>query len=165
MGGGNSGCTGILLYDTDKEGVKAVFGHYNEQEELLFEKGELDDIKKIMDEIEKPYKNKNDHAKRTLVLLFLAMLTTVIFMFIFAPFVIALGIFVFCVIAFFPLLIIIFANRNEFNNETLHMRFRRFHGCEHAILNYRNKHNGAIPNLEEIKKTSIFQNECGTAYS
>lgn len=165
MIGGFSGCSGIILYDTKKEDYNAVYGHYDESDRIILEKGSLDEMKKRQKELEEPFQNEERGTVKIIFGLFFAMLSVVIALFIFAPIVITLGVLVFCIIGYFPLIVLIFANSNQYKDETTRMQFRRFHGCEHALINFCNKNKNTEPTIETLENTPIFHRECGTAYS
>ena len=164
MIGGFSGCSGIILYDTEKAEYNAVYGHYDENDRIILEKGSLDEMKKRQKEENAPFKNEERGTIKKVLGLFLIMLITVIALFIFTPFIIALAALVFCIIGYFPLLVILFANSNPYKEEATRLQFRRFHGCEHALINFCSKHKNTEPTIEALKNTPIFHRECGTAY-
>jgi uncharacterized protein YqhQ len=163
MIGGISGCRGILLYDTKKTEYSAVYGYYDENEQIILTRGTYDEMKKVKDETEAPFLKEDRPTVKIVIGLFLAMLVTVIACFIFAPFVIAFGVLVFCAIAYFPSMIIIVANTKMYDDDRYQQSFRRFHGCEHAIVRLQGKEKELT--VEKLKKTSIYHRECGTAYS
>ncbi|MBR4409881.1 MAG: DUF1385 domain-containing protein, partial [Firmicutes bacterium] len=70
---------------------------------------------------------------------------------------------VFCVLAFFPLMIIVFTRRNLYTEDEMMQQFRRHHGCEHAMLELLSKDKPAT--LENLKASSIYDAECGSAYA
>lgn len=164
MIGGFSGCNGIILYDTDREEYTAVYGYYDKNDHIILEKGSPDEMKKRQKETDESFQSEENHSAKTVFGLFFAMLFAVVLLFIFAPFVIALGFLAFCIIGYFPLLVILFSNSNHYKDEATKMQFRRFHGCEHALINFRSKHKKTELTIEALKKTPIYHRECGTAY-
>ncbi|MBR5329392.1 MAG: DUF1385 domain-containing protein [Firmicutes bacterium] len=164
MKGGFSGCSGIILYDTDKtDGFQAVYGYYTPNNDLILEKGSLKEMQERKNEREASFEREKSPEDKAVVILFLVMLAMVIFAFLFCPIVMALGVLAFCVISYMPVLVIIFTNLNGYTTIESQMQFRRFHGCEHAIINHLDKNNEWT--VEALKSTSIYHKECGTVYS
>lgn len=164
MVGGISGCSGILLYDTQKKDYNAVYGYYDKNNNIILEKGSLDELKKRQKETDKPFQNDEKNETKTVFGLFFAMVFAVIVLFLFAPLTIAFGALVFCIVGYFPLIVIIFANSNHYKDEATKMQFRRFHGCEHALINFYGKNKKQEPTMDSLNETSIYHRECGTAY-
>ena len=163
MVGGFSGCRGILLYDTEKTEYSAVYGYYDEREELIIKQGSLDEMKRLQKETDAAFSKENDSLTTKITVgLFLGMLAAVIAFFIFAPLTIAIGIFLFCAIGYFPLLVIIFANLASYKDERSQRDFRRFHGCEHALINIKDRK--TVFTKKRLERSSIYHRECGTAY-
>ncbi|MBQ4091950.1 MAG: hypothetical protein IJC82_01375, partial [Firmicutes bacterium] len=65
MVGGISGYSGILLYDTQKEDYNAVYGYYDKNNNIILEKGSLDELKKRQKETDEPFQNDEKNETKT----------------------------------------------------------------------------------------------------
>ncbi len=85
---------------------------------------------------------------------------------------------IFCVLAYFPLMVLIYARRNHYRSDVLFQRFRRHHGCEHAMIKLLSKNfretadtsDGldsppAWLTLQNLSASPIYDAECGTVYA
>ena len=68
---------------------------------------------------------------------------------------------VFCVLTFFPLMIIVFTRRKLYTEDEMTEQFRRHHGCEHAMLQLlKPEHKGAFIGGHMLKiDTPYIQSE------
>ena len=161
MYGGNSGCYGIILYNTDIKGTNAVYGYY-EQDEICIKTGTFEEMRILKNSQEKDVPRASNTGRK-LVKLLLVYLTAIILGFVILPLRMSLALMLFCVISYFPLLIIMGANSGLYKDLELREQFRRFHGCEHAVMYAMTKKWPA--NLETFQNPRIYNPECGTAYS
>ena len=161
MKGGTSGCAGFIIYDTDKTDKNAVYGYY-QGEKIIFVIDELTELTKLKDKIEKDFDRTDKMSSKVVVGVALAVLVLSIVSFIKLSF--FKGVFVTAILffAFKPLIGTIFAHLNLYGSTEYREQFRRFHGCEHKILNMllQNKET----NMEELKAASIYHMECGSMY-
>lgn len=162
MIGGVSSCQGILVYDTSKEENNAVYGYYEDGEIVLIE-GIYEELRKKQKEAEKIYKKQNHLDDKILYGLFILMLSLCIISFFICSFQIFLGILFFCVLGFFPILVLCYAQVNMYDHDECYHQMRKYHGCEHAIVRCINHQQECT--LDKLKKTSIYDSECGTVYS
>lgn len=58
MLGGASGCTGIVIYDTDLTEKNSVFGYY-EGDKIVVEVGEMSELLKLKDEKDHEFDRKD----------------------------------------------------------------------------------------------------------
>lgn len=165
MYGGQSGSQGFLIYKKKKTYEKAVYGYYEEDEMILLE-GTLDEMTAIKAEKDAQYRNQNDKLKHVMVITFFVMLIMVITAFVAGTFLQGFAGLIFAVGGYMPLMIIYQSRQNEYASEELFQQFRRYHGCEHAAISWLTKYAGKEEvTIEKLKKTSIYDPECGTAYS
>ena len=166
MKGGLSGCCGIMLYETAKEGENSVYGYY-ENERIVLRTGPFKELKKFKTEQEKEYSSQNKKDDKAVILLMLMMMAIVGIVFFTCPLRWFFGSLVLAAAAYMPILVLCFANMNTYNSEELRQQFRRFHGCEHALLScFVHGKNGkkTVFELEDLKKASYYDPECGTVY-
>lgn len=162
MRGGFSGSSGIILYDTKDKNEKsiAVYGTY-ENNEILLNEGTLEEMQAIKKEKEEAYKCSNNTWK-LVVILFFIMLIFLILMFIKCTFLGFIGWTLACVASYFPIAVILMTITERYKEKEYKQLADRYHGCEHAALKLlsSNKEHTLI----NLKKMSIYDSECGTAY-
>ena len=166
MKGGLSGCRGIMLYETAKEGNNSVYGYY-ENGNIVLKTGNMDELKNFKKQQEKPYITGRKKEYSAMLLLLLIMIVFVTVVFITCPLRYFFGAIILAAAAYMPLLILWFANVNIYDSNKTRMQFRRFHGCEHTLLKYMSKYvRGEKPEVEldDLKKASYYDSECGTVY-
>lgn len=161
MYGGNSGCYGMILYNTDIKGKNAVYGYYK-GDNICLETGTLEEMKALKNSQDKDVPRASNTAK-SLVIMFFAYLAAVVIGFVVFPLKPAFALLVFCIGTYFPLLIIINARTGLYKDPVLKDQFRRYHGCEHATMNLLTKKKPA--EMESFCDLQIYDTECGTAYS
>ena len=161
MRGGNSGSTGLILYDTSKKGDNAVYGYY-EGDKIQLKIGRYEDLTKFKDEAEEAFKQDGDSVLRTMFKVFLEVMALIIVGFLLLPLLKGFFIMVILVVAYFPLLGLEFARSNTYKTEELQQQFRRFHGSEHIALNLKRRKKELT--LDNFKNESIYNMECGTMY-
>lgn len=165
MYGGQSGCRGFLIYKKKKTFEKAVYGYYEEDEMVILE-GSKDEMLEIKSRLDDPYRIKKDKLKQMMILAFLALLLMVVLTFIAGSFFQGLAALIFSVGGYMPMMIIYQSRQNRYASEELFQQFRRYHGCEHAVITWLTKYGDKEEiNVESLKKMSIYDSECGTAYS
>lgn len=163
MYGGHSGCYGMIIYNTGIKGDNAVYGYY-EGSVMRFAAGTLDEMK----EIKKAQESQVPGGKgvgngKMMVGSFFGLLAAVIAGFIFLPLRISAALLVFAVLSYVPLMIVFAANRNCYGDERMVTSFRRFHGCEHAIISAMSRKEECT--AEALMSGRFYDPECGTAYS
>jgi len=161
MYGGNSGCSGMVIYNTDIDGDNAVYGYYV-NEEMRFEIGTKDEMYDRRKVREEEYRTHFGTIKIMLSAFFAAVLI-VVECFVFLDLRIAFAVMVTCILGYIPLMIILVANVRLYLNEDDMQSFRRFHGCEHAIISTLTDRKPC--EMEVLKAGRIYDTECGTAYS
>lgn len=161
MYGGNSGCYGMILYNTDIKGDNAVYGYYKGND-ICMETGTLEEMKTLKNSQDKDVPRASNTAK-SLVIMFFVYLVAVVAGFTLLPLQPAFALLVFCAGSYFPLLIIINARTGLYKDPALREQFRRYHGCEHATMNLLTKKKPA--EMESFREPQIYDAECGTAYS
>lgn len=161
MYAGSSGCHGIVLYNTDIKGKNAVYGFYD-GERICIEVGTFDEMKALKDSHDKGVKRASN-TRKLIVIMFSVYLALVIAGFFVLPLKVAFAILVFCVLSYFPLLILINANSGLFDDLEYRNQFRRYHGCEHAAVEVLTTKKPV--ELETLRSARIYDPECGTAYS
>lgn len=164
MIGGLSTCNGILLYDSSKEGVNAVYGCYNNGEIVLME-DQKSALEKVAMAEQEPYRNTFKE--------FLCFLEAVVLLVALTAAARSFGsekllwVTRICSIAgFLPVWILLYSFQNCYRSRALHRQFRRFHGCEHLLVNYyisRDEKSTAC-DPDDLKASWIFHPECGIAY-
>ena len=160
---GTSGVKGILIYNTtlDKEN-NAVYG-YLENEKMKFLNGNNEKLRQLQKEHDKPYEKQNKLVYKMIVIGFIISCLCIVLSIIYLPLVYIISTIFFCVSAFFPILIIIYACTPMYKNKKDRLQFKRFHGAEHSIIFLLN-HEKELT-LENIKKEKYLDGECGTAYA
>lgn len=161
MRGGQSGCTGIILYDTDKHDVNAVYGYY-EGDKITIEKGNFEELKKRKTASEKMLKRKDKLQTKLFVMLALITLGLIIGTFVLTSFIKGLFLSLILIAAYIPTLGLLYANINLYEADEDYQQFRRYHGCEHACLEMLSKRKELT--LENLKSSGIYDSECGTVY-
>ena len=162
MYGGNSGCFGMIIYDTKKEGSNAVYGYYD-GERKCFETGTVDEMKDFKKDHEKRLAGRPKGTGKVMGIGFLVYLAVVIGGFVVLPLRAAIAIMIFAVITYAPSMVIAAANNRSYEDAELMKSFQRFHGCEHSIIDALTK--GRECTAESIRRGRIYDPECGTAYS
>ncbi len=162
MYGGRSGCYGIVVYNTEVEGENAVYGYYKD-EEMCFEKGTVEEMNALKGSQEKELDCKDGITGKLLVSVFFVYLAVSILGFVVLPLRIAVALLVFCAVSYFPVLVIKGAVSGLYSDQELRTSFRRFHGCEHAIINALTKKLECTE--ETLRQGRFYDSECGTAYS
>lgn len=162
MYAGSSGCYGMVIYNTDIKGNNAVYGYYKGSE-MCFETGTAEEMKDLKRQQEKELDVEKSSITKSMVIFFFVFLAFVVFGFVALPLRIAFAIAVFCFLSYMPLLVITAANTEMYADPELKASFRRFHGCEHAIVDLLTK--GKDQTMEELRRARIYDTECGTAYS
>lgn len=163
MYGGSSGCYGMIIYNTKLKDENAVYGYYS-GEEMCFETGTADELEEFKRQQRKLLpEGGRVSSVRVLVTMFFVFVAAVILGFVVLPLRIAFALMVFAVLAYMPLMVIIMANKERYADDCLQTSFRRFHGCEHAIISNLTK--GKECTVESLIHGRIFDPECGTAYS
>lgn len=158
---GNSGCYGIILYDTDIKGDNAVYGYYSGSE-IRLETGTAEAMKAVREGQEKGVSDVADTVKTMAKVLFL-YLAMVILAFVLLPLKMAVALLIFCVVSCFPLMIITVARTGMYKDAELREQFRRYHGCEHEALKVLTNNEPA--EVDSFCGRRIYDAECGTAYS
>ena len=188
---GHSSSRGIVIGDTAKSAPNAVYGCRRDGE-IVIETGSFKELVKCQQaEAALDDKPSEERQSGRLVFgvmgLFLAFSAAVWVLFGFANFLAAL---VFSLLAYFPVLVILFARRNPYCSEELHQQFRRYHGCEHACIQLLAKKHKAGSGADTVDasgtaadaadasdappswltmanlvESSIYDNECGTVYA
>ena len=163
MYGGSSGCYGMVIYNTKLKGDNAVYGYYD-GEEMRFETGSAEELKEFKRRQRKllPEGGRFSNS-RMMVTMFFMFLAAVVAGFVILPVRMAIALLVFAVLAYMPMMVIMIANKKQYADEQLHTSFRRFHGCEHAIISNLTKEKECT--VDSIMYGRIFDPECGTAYS
>ena len=162
MCGGFSGCKGIILYNTEKEGDNAVYGYY-EGDELLIEKGSLEDMKALQKESEKGCKKKDKWVVSFVLSYSFLMIAALIFILVTMPFRWFAAALIFCIFSYLPGVVLSLLLRMNYTSKELFDQFCRYHGAEHAAVQLMGK-KGELT-IEKLKKKTIYDSECGTAYS
>lgn len=160
MYGGNSGCYGMVIYDTKTD--RAVYGYY-EEEAIVLKTGSRQEMMDVKNSHESAVEKENRKEHRIMGLLLLTMVLVCVLAAVFGTGRSLIAALVFCLISYFPLLIIAFANIGMYKDLKCREAFRRFHGCEHTLIHNLSK--GREITQERLRKTSIYDSECGTAYS
>ena len=161
MLGGFSSSKGILIYDSSFSTPNAVFGYY-ENDEIKIIKGNLDELKK-----NRHYKDQELNKDTSIItkIVLLVFVIYAIFLF-YSLFNFSLHQFItrlfFCVTSYFPVLVLIIANINTYKDKHMFHQYRKYHACEHAAIYLISKK--IEPTLEQLKKTPIFDDECGTVW-
>ncbi|MBE6893492.1 MAG: DUF1385 domain-containing protein [Ruminococcaceae bacterium] len=165
MVGGKSSSVGIVFYDTEKKNENAVFCFYKDSEPL-FKTGNKNDLFKEMQKLDEPA--KREPAIKIFELLAAELL---VFIFIIAAvwifiggFFPVFGAFLFSALAYFPVLVLIYAVKSLYPAKENLEQFKRFHGAEHIAVGFYLK-NKKIPTSEDFKNSSPYHNECGTVYA
>lgn len=158
MRGGFSSCEGIMIYDTSID--RALYAYYDHDDILVLE-GTIKEISDIKTKQQLPFKRK-DHLQDYIIFsLIVFYLLLCICSFILFPFLVFLSILTFCIGSYFPIIVIVFANVNMYINEEKNRQSKRYHACEHALMNIISKDNIT---MDDLKNSSIYESECGTVY-
>jgi len=171
---GHSSSRGILIGDTARPAPNAVYGCWRNGK-IVLEKGEFKEPLRRQDQEAEPDDKPSEEqgtVRRVFGVmgLFLVFSAGVWVLFGFTNFLAAL---VFSVLAYFPVMVIVYARRNPYQTEELHQQFRRFHGCEHACVKLLSKNHSEIPEagspvwltLQNLQASPIYDAECGTVYA
>lgn len=159
---GHSTSRGILMANTSRPAPNAVYG-YHCGGEIVLKTGEYKALKAQQSAEKEPDKRQDNGSVRLFLGTIGVMLLLCVLVWRLFGFVNFLAALVFCVLAFFPLMIIVFTRRNLYKDDELMQQFRRHHGCEHAMLELLSKEKPAT--LENLKTSSIYDAECGSAYA
>ena len=159
---GHSTRRGIVIANTAWPAPNAVYG-FRRDEKIELITGDSKELRKLQ-----TLESESDKCKdRGAVKLFLGtaggMLLISVLVWLLFGFINFLAALVFSVLAFFPLMIIIYSRKNRYIDDALRQQFRRYHGCEHAMLNLLSGNKEAT--LENLKAAPIYDAECGTAYA
>ncbi len=165
MLGGESSAVGIVFYDTEKKKENAVFCFYKGSEPF-FKIGNKSELFKEMQKLDEPAKSEPTGKIFKLLaseLLVFILIIAAIWIFIggFFP---VFGAFLFSVLAYFPVLVLIYAVKSLYPEKENLEQFKRFHGAEHIAVGFYLE-NKKIPTLEDFKNSSPYHNECGTVYA
>lgn len=161
---GNSSCSGIIFYDTDVEGKNGVYAYYeNDEIQLIGDNYQaLSDLKK---EKERALEKDQSVYNKPLLYIFLFMVAVVIATAILTTGILpVIGALLFAAGGYMPILIIYMATQNDYITKEAFRQYRRYHGAEHTVVNYSNG-NEHDWRLEEVRKASMYESECGTAYA
>lgn len=164
MYGGFSGSHGLVVYNTKLKGDDAVWGYYEGPNIKLLE-GKRDELRQAKDAMEEPFKLKDQYIVKSMAVLFLIDLAAMISAFVWGGFRTGLAMTVFAVGAFMPLLVINYARHPNYADDVHRQQFRMNHGCEHAAISMMTHADEKGISMEQLKKSSIYDSECGTAYS
>lgn len=163
MYGGQSGCYGMIIYNTKLEDKNAVYGYY-EGKTMRFCTGTVDEMREIKKQQEEHVPGgKGTGDIKVMAGALLIYLAAVAAGFAFLPHRMSLALLLFAVISYLPAMIIVMANRTQYGDERMADSFRRFHGCEHAIISEMTKKGDCT--VESLLCGRIYDTECGTAYS
>lgn len=165
MLGGESSSVGIVFYDTEKKNENAVFCFYKDSEPF-FKIGNKNELFKEMQTLDKPAKSEPTGKIFKLLaaeLLVFILIIAAVWIFIggFFP---VFGAFLFSVLAYFPVLVLIYAVKSLYPAKENLEQFKRFHGAEHIAVGFYLE-NKKIPVSEDFKNRSPYHNECGTVYA
>lgn len=164
MYGGFSGSHGVVVYNTKLKGDDAVWGYYEGNHIKLLE-GSREELKQAQDAMEEPFETKDGYVFKSMLVLFVIDLIAVISAFAWGSFRIGLAVTVFSVGAYMPILIVNFARHKSYISEEYLQQFRMNHGCEHAAISMMTHSDEKGISMELLKKSPIYDSECGTAYS
>ena len=165
MVGGESSSVGIVFYDTEKKNENAVFCFYKGSEPF-FRTGNKNELFKEMKNLDEPAKSEPTGKIFKLLaaeLLVFILIIAAVWVFIggFFP---VFGAFLFSALAYFPVLVLIYAVKSLYPEKENLEQFRRFHGAEHIAVGFYLE-NKKIPALEDFKNSSPYHKECGTVYA
>lgn len=161
MYGGSSGCYGVVLYNTDIKGDNAAYGYYR-GDDICIKTGPVDAMKALQKADDEDVPRAGDTG-RSMVVLFFVYLLLIIAGFIVLPLKVAFALLIFCILSYFPLLIIIGAIKGLYCDPDMKNQFRRYHGSEHAAISALTL--GKPADMETFRSARIYDTECGTAYS
>ena len=165
---GHSSSRGIVIGDTAKPEPNAVYGCRRDGV-IVIETGSFKElVARQQAEAAPDDKPSEERRSGRLVFgvmgLFLAFSAAVWVLFGFINFLAAL---VFSVLAYFPVMVILFARRNPYCSDELHQQFRRYHGCEHACIQLLAKKNkagsGAEPAAQPAGAAGIDTDDAAAA--
>ena len=159
---GFSTSRGIVIGNTERPAPNAVYG-YRSGGEIMLKTGEVKELRNQQTKEAEQDRPEDDGSVRLILMAAGVMLVLSVVIWLFFGFINFLAALVFCVLAFFPLMIIIFARRDRYKEDWMTQQFRRHHGCEHAMLEMLTKEKPAT--LENLKASSIYDSECGTVYA
>ena len=161
MYAGNSGCYGIMLFNTRVDGDNAVYGYYKEGR-ICVETGTVEEMKTLKSDQEMGVPRKSNTG-RLMVKLLLVYLAVIVTGFVLLPLKITFALLVFCAASWFPLLVIMRAGAGLYADPELEEQFCRFHGCEHAAMHAMAE--GKPAEMGSFDNPRIYDPECGTVYS
>jgi len=164
MYGGFSGSQGLLVYNTKIKGDNAVLGYY-EGENIRLQEGTCDVLRQVKDAMEKPFEKQDGYVFKSMLVLFLIDAAAIFSAFFWGEFRMGLAVTVFAAGAYMPVLIVNFARHKKYISEEVREQFRMFHGCEHAAITMLTHADEKGISMEQLKKSPIYDSECGTAYS
>lgn len=161
---GASDCSGIIFYDSAIEGKNGVYAYY-EDDEIQTIEGNSRELLEFRKEKEKALKKDNSVYDKPMLFILIFMIAVVVVTSIFTTGILpVIGAILFAIGGYMPILIIYMATRNDYLSDEDFRQFRRYHGAEHTMVN----HNYVQENnwsLEEVRKASMYDPECGTAYA
>lgn len=159
---GRSSCNGILIYDLDKKKDHCVYGYYD-QDEIVLLQGSYADMNRLQYEHESPFEST---GKTLFILLIAFLFLAVIVRSAYcsgSPLVFWTAL-LYALFAYFFVAVLFMAFGNSYKSRRQKRQMRRFHGCEHAMVDYYHK---AFPSTvwsaEELRRHSIFHTCCGTS--
>ena len=130
---GHSSSRGMVVGNTAWSAPNAVYGCWHDGK-IVLQTGEFKELKIKQDEDaceDMSAKNNSVQLLFGVAGLFLLFSVAVWCFFGFMNFLAAL---IFSILAYFPLMIIIYSRQNPYQSDEIHQQFCRYHGCEHAIV-------------------------------
>lgn len=161
MVGGFSSCSGIIFYNTEKQGNNAVFGYY-ESEKMVIKTGSLAEIKEFKEERDKDCDRKDKADYKVMLVLGFVIIALITAFFVCTSFIKGLIMASILIASYMPILVLCFSNMNMYETEDMKMQFRRYHGCEHKGVRIITKEKEIT--LDNLKSMRIYDAECGTVY-
>lgn len=160
MMGGQASSIGFVLYDTDLNSEQnAVFGKIDNGKNVI-ELGNKDVLINKMKTADSDNLSGDVATKITLILFVVYLILLVLLFFKYQNFAQLVSGSVFAIGSYFPLLGLILVNSRRYKNNEDMAQMRRYHACEHKAINMGKKEN----TLENMRKASMYEAECGTVY-
>lgn len=160
MKGGQASSVGFVLYDTDLNSEQnAVFGKIDDGKNII-ELGNKDVLINKMKEEDSVNSSGDTATKITLILFALYIILLVLLLFKYQNLAQLFSGIVFLIGSYFPLLGLILMVIRQYKNDEDMAQMRRYHACEHKAINMGEKEN----TLENMRKASMYEAECGTVY-
>ena len=144
---GRSNKTGIMIYDSHDS--KGIYGTYNHNEIVLIE-GSVEELEKYY----KEHSNKKVLHKLMLISLLIEVLMSFYSIFHF-PIIISFSLILFFVLSYIKLNTIIYTFIGKYENKEDEKQFKRFHACEHKLLNVEGEEFSRV-DVPETKDISTF---------